>query len=214
MIRNASKLLGAPSLVVVPAPFPTARSKMYISSKRQIMFKLLVLASVGDFTKINIPNKDAGGELDPHGADGNGNPIGGLVYGDSFGKGLQYHEWTSFISSDEFCFRACTGANAARNCQHIYDIMGCYWNMPANYDAGVFENCKGDNDLPMVCMGHRHGIKESSRHHLLIPLLLLRRVRLFRQFPSRHCKNEDSNMSVVHRNRHIYEFVFTTFRTT
>ena len=25
-------------------------------------------------------------ELDPHGADGNGNPIGGLVYGNSFGS--------------------------------------------------------------------------------------------------------------------------------
>lgn len=27
--------------------------------------------------------------------------------------------------------------------------MGCYWNMPANYDAGVFESCQGDDDLPM-----------------------------------------------------------------
>lgn len=49
----------------------------------------------------------SGGELDPHGADGNGNPIGGLVFGNSFGNELQYHEWTSFISDGEFCFRAC-----------------------------------------------------------------------------------------------------------
>jgi len=27
---------------------------------------------IGDLTKINIPSGDAGGELDPHGADGNG----------------------------------------------------------------------------------------------------------------------------------------------
>lgn len=32
----------------------------------------------GDFTKINLDprNNDGGGELDPHGADGNGNPVG------------------------------------------------------------------------------------------------------------------------------------------
>lgn len=30
----------------------------------------------GDLTKINVFPKDQGGELDPHGADGNGNPIG------------------------------------------------------------------------------------------------------------------------------------------
>jgi hypothetical protein len=28
----------------------------------------------GDFTKINVPKGDEGGELDPHGSDGNGNP--------------------------------------------------------------------------------------------------------------------------------------------
>jgi hypothetical protein len=27
--------------------------------------------------------------------------------------------------------------------------MGCYWNMPANYDAGKFESCKANNDEPM-----------------------------------------------------------------
>ncbi|KIY64068.1 carbohydrate-binding module family 13 protein [Cylindrobasidium torrendii FP15055 ss-10] len=111
------------------------------------------ITGVGDFTKINIPSGDAGGELDPHGADGNGNPIGGLVYGDSFGEGLQYHEWTSFISDSEFCFRACVGANAAEWCQHIYDVMGCYWNMPANYDSGVFENCDSDDGEPMGVYG-------------------------------------------------------------
>lgn len=32
-------------------------------------------------------------------------------------------------------------------------VMGCYWNMPANYDAGVFESCEGENDLPMGVYG-------------------------------------------------------------
>jgi hypothetical protein len=111
------------------------------------------ITGVGDFTKMNIPRGDAGGELDPHGADGNGNPIGGLVYGNTFGNNLQYHEWTEFISDNEFCIRACVGPRAAELCQHIYDVMGCFWNMPANYDAGVFESCDGDPDLPMGVYG-------------------------------------------------------------
>ncbi|PFH48480.1 carbohydrate-binding module family 13 protein [Amanita thiersii Skay4041] len=111
------------------------------------------VTGVGDFTKMNIPAGDAGGELDNRGADGRGNPIGGLLFGNTFSPALQYHEWTSFISEKEFCFRACIGPNAARLCNHIYDVMGCYWNMPANYDEGVYENCDGDNDEPMGVYG-------------------------------------------------------------
>ena len=91
--------------------------------------------------------------MDPHGEDGNGNPIGGLVYGNTFGANQQYHEWTNFISSGEFCFRACVGADATRQCQHIYDLMGCYWNMPANYDSGVFEECDANVGEPMGVYG-------------------------------------------------------------
>jgi len=111
------------------------------------------VTGVGDFTKINIRKGDEGGELDNRGADGNGNPVGGLVYGNTFGSGIQYHEWTSFISDSEFCFRACIGPKATVNCNHIYDLMGCSWNMPANYDAGTFENCEGDSDQPMGVYG-------------------------------------------------------------
>ncbi|KAG6839517.1 hypothetical protein C0991_001915 [Blastosporella zonata] len=111
------------------------------------------VTGVGDFTLLNIQKGDSGGELDNRGADGNGNPAGGLVYGNTFGHGTQYHEWTSFISDGEFCFRACVGADATVNCNHIYDLQGCYWNIPANYDAGVFETCDADNDLPMGVYG-------------------------------------------------------------
>jgi len=45
-------------------------------------------------TSLNIPKGDEGGELDPHGADGNGNPIGGLVFSSAFGTLEQIHEWT------------------------------------------------------------------------------------------------------------------------
>jgi len=112
------------------------------------------VTGVGNFTQINVQNGDAGGELDPHGADGNGNPIGGLVFGNTFGANLQYHEWTNFISDSLFCMRACIGPNARQNCQHIYDEMGCDWNIPANYDPGVFESCPGDDDLPMGVYGN------------------------------------------------------------
>ncbi|KAF8872561.1 hypothetical protein CPB85DRAFT_1444959 [Mucidula mucida] len=113
------------------------------------------VTGVGDLTKLNIPAGDAGGELDPHGADGNGNPIGGLVFSTAFGQLEQVHEWTNFMSASEFCFRACdpAGSNAPGFCQHIYDEMGCAWNMPARYDAGTFESCEGDSGDPMGVYG-------------------------------------------------------------
>jgi hypothetical protein len=134
------------------------------------------VTGVGNFTKINVKSGDEGGELDPHGADGNGNPVGGLVYGTTFsgnGELQQYHEWTSFMSDSEFCFRACTGGPQARElCQHIYDVMGCFWNMPANYDSGTFESCKADDDLPMGVYGTstwHQGTKPTPSAHPVAP---------------------------------------------
>ncbi|TBU28064.1 hypothetical protein BD311DRAFT_739549 [Dichomitus squalens] len=111
------------------------------------------VTGVGDFTKINIPQGDEGGELDPHGADGNGNPIGGLVFSNAFGSVTQMHEWTNFMAYNEFCIRACKGPNAAALCQHIYDVMGCDWNMPGDYSAGSFDSCHGDSGEPMGVYG-------------------------------------------------------------
>jgi hypothetical protein len=52
-----------------------------------------------DQTKINIADGDFGGELDPHGADLRGNPLGGLVYStawggsnDSFTQVIEWHK--------------------------------------------------------------------------------------------------------------------------
>lgn len=118
------------------------------------------VTGVGDFTKINVPKGDSGGELDDRGANGKHmlffrefltdgiqarviqvskppplchrrclliNVVGGLLYGNSFGPSMQYHEWTSFISDTQFCFRACVGPKSLELCEHIYDEMGCYW---------------------------------------------------------------------------------------
>jgi len=112
------------------------------------------LTGIGDLTQINIPAGDAGGELDPHGADGNGNPIGSLVFTTAFtGQPEQAHEWTDFVSATQFCFRVChDSAQAPALCNHIYDTMGCAWNMPGDYTAG-FTSCRGDDDLPMGVYG-------------------------------------------------------------
>ncbi|KAI8974882.1 hypothetical protein BD414DRAFT_424059 [Trametes punicea] len=113
------------------------------------------ITGVGDLTKINIPAGDEGGELDPHGADGNGNPIGGLVFSNAFtGQYQQLHEWTNFVSDTQFCFRGCKdGPNAPALCQHIYDVMGCMWNMPGDYSAGSFDRCLADTGEPMGVYG-------------------------------------------------------------
>ncbi|KAI5478213.1 hypothetical protein MNV49_005380 [Pseudohyphozyma bogoriensis] len=98
------------------------------------------VTGTGDFSSM-IDGSDGGGELDPHGADGNGNPVGGIV----FSNGEQIAEWTSFISETEYCFRVCHAADDAWLwCQHVYDLQGCEWNEPGNYDSG-FETCEGDS---------------------------------------------------------------------
>jgi hypothetical protein len=49
----------------------------------------------------------------------------------------------NFMSNSEFCFRGCKdGTNAPALCQHVYDVMGCGWNMPGNYNPG-FDECDG-----------------------------------------------------------------------
>lgn len=114
------------------------------------------ITGTGDLTKINVPAGDGGGELDPHGADGNGNPIGGLVFTTALSKDgktyQQVHEWMQFVAYNEFCMRACKGksATAQANCQHVYDTMGCDWVMPGNYQPG-FDSCDADvSDPPGV----------------------------------------------------------------
>lgn len=114
------------------------------------------VTGTGDLTKINIQGGDEGGELDPHGATGSGNPVGGLVFTNSRGNWERLSEWSSFVSYDQFCFRACFGESEQSRayCQHIYDEMGCEWNEPANYDGGVWEECDGEpGEWPGVYSG-------------------------------------------------------------
>ncbi|KAK4704909.1 hypothetical protein P7C70_g1294, partial [Phenoliferia sp. Uapishka_3] len=75
----------------------------------------LQITGTGDFTKMDISKGDEGGELDPHGADGKGNPVGGTVIAKINGKATTITEWTEFISG----------------------------NLPGNYQKGKYSNCKG-----------------------------------------------------------------------
>lgn len=110
-----------------------------------------------DQTFINLTPDDYGGELDPHGADFRGNPLGGLLYSTAWSNGNnnyeQVIEWHNFMGGSAFCFKACdpAGAHAADYCQHIFDRIGCAYNAPNNAKNGTFESCQGDNqDFPGV----------------------------------------------------------------
>lgn len=113
-----------------------------------------------DQTKLNLQASDYGGEEDPHGADQRGNPLGALLYSTAFPNSgsasnnyTQVIEWSYFVGSGSFCFKACdpSGPNAAQLCEHVYDRVGCAYNAPADYASinGTFTDCKGDNQLPV-----------------------------------------------------------------
>ncbi|KAF7974260.1 hypothetical protein HWV62_13042 [Athelia sp. TMB] len=109
---------------------------------------------------INLTPDDYGGELDPHGADLRGNPMGGLMYSNGFpsnngnnGTYQQVIEWHNFMGGGAFCMKVCdpAGPNAANFCQHIYDRIGCAYNAPNAAQNNVFETCEGENqDFPGV----------------------------------------------------------------
>ncbi|KAG6853868.1 hypothetical protein C0991_000475 [Blastosporella zonata] len=110
-----------------------------------------------DQTQVHIAAGDWGGELDPHGADLRGNPMGGLMYSNAWSGSAdaytQVIEWHNFMGGNAFCLKACdpAGPNAAKFCQHIYDRIGCAYNAPNNAQNGTFESCLGDNqDFPGI----------------------------------------------------------------
>ncbi|KAJ6525067.1 hypothetical protein DFH09DRAFT_175797 [Mycena vulgaris] len=112
------------------------------------------IMGTGDFTKLNILAGDEGGELDPHGATGAGNPVGGNITTNIVdGEDEPIAEWMLYISATEFCLRACTNANstysAAFMCWHELDVMGCEFVMPGTYNPpGTFETCEADVAYP------------------------------------------------------------------
>lgn len=103
-------------------------------------------------------------ELDDFGDDGQGNPLGALVYTNAFGmkatdfdsafKGNQLQNtnneqlnvfWVDFIGNGIFCIKLCnpSNPNADLLCNHIYDEVGCTYNAVADYDTinGTYTVC-------------------------------------------------------------------------
>jgi len=123
-----------------------------------------------DQTQVSLAATDQGGELDPHGADEQGNPLGGIVFSNGFGttantfdSALHAHqngsstytqviEWIDFIGGGIFCLKMCNpaGPNAAKLCDHIYDRVGCTYNALADYNNinGTFQVCDSDDMTP------------------------------------------------------------------
>lgn len=112
--------------------------------------------------------------MDPHGADEQGNPLGGIVFTNGFGMTsssfqdlaksgnftnnqtyVQVIEWIDFIGSGQFCLKMCNpnDADAAELCQHIYDEVGCSYNALADYGHinGTFEGKSHDYTM-ILCI--------------------------------------------------------------
>lgn len=135
--RNGARVI--PDGTVTAAHF--VKTPLYV----QIM-------ALGDFTKINFKPGDTGGELDPHGATEQGNPIGGNVTSNISGKDVFYEEWMNYVGHNIMCFRVCTAgsdqAPPTTECQHTLDEVGCMWVMPGDYTPDVFDTCEADPAYP------------------------------------------------------------------
>jgi len=100
---------------------------------------------------IGLASDDTGGELDPHGADLLGNPIGGLVYSSGLPSAkdnttlLQATSWNNFVGSGVFCVKICDPTVTSPNyCENRFDLLGCTYNMPAAYTDNEFTSCEGE----------------------------------------------------------------------
>jgi hypothetical protein len=71
-------------------------------------------------TSLNFNADDFGGQLDPHGADMQGNPLGALVYSTGLPSGdnktyTQAVEWIAITGSGFFCIKLCDSNQGADN---------------------------------------------------------------------------------------------------
>lgn len=119
---------------------------------------------------VDLDPTDEGGELDPHGADEQGNPLGGIVFSNGYGQNAagfksalssnaaestsytQVVEWIDFIGGGIFCLKMCnpSDSNGPGLCAHVYDEVGCNYNAIADYPAinGTYTVCDSDDMAP------------------------------------------------------------------
>ncbi|ETS59926.1 hypothetical protein PaG_05899 [Moesziomyces aphidis] len=94
---------------------------------------------------MNLGTNDCGGEYDSEGAEGIGNPVGVTMKNGSYFT--QFMGACDIPGSPVFCMRMCPSYGY---CKNIYDLMGCLWNQPGDYDQPqAFTNCDGNADLPI-----------------------------------------------------------------
>jgi len=118
----------------------------------------ILVAGTVNQVLLNMVDGDYGGELDSGGQDGEGNPMGGLIYSNAFPSNngnnatfQQVQHWSFFIGSNTFCGKVCdqTGSNPQGLCNNIYDRLGCDYNAPNTATEGVFEACQGADMTPV-----------------------------------------------------------------
>jgi hypothetical protein len=122
----------------------------------QFMRTSAYIQVTGQFNQVGIDlnPSDYGGELDPHGADLEGNPLGGLIFSSSLptsnGTITQVQNWSNFVGSNVFCIKACDNSVVSPDyCENIFDLIGCTYNMPSNaYTSTEFLDCEGDLQMP------------------------------------------------------------------
>ena len=110
-----------------------------------------------DNAALGLDPTDMGGELDPHGADLQGNPLGGVVYSldtnfspDGGKTPGQVHNWNFFVGNGFFCFKACFNSITSPDyCENRYDLVGCDYNMPNALQNSTFLDCEGDLQTPV-----------------------------------------------------------------
>ena len=94
---------------------------------------------------MNLGTNDCGGEYDSEGAEGIGNPAGVTMRNGSYFT--QFLGACDIPGSPVFCLRMCPSYEYCRN---TFDLMGCLWNQPGDYDQPqAFTNCDANADLPI-----------------------------------------------------------------
>uniref|UniRef100_V5EJI9 Uncharacterized protein n=2 Tax=Kalmanozyma brasiliensis (strain GHG001) TaxID=1365824 RepID=V5EJI9_KALBG len=94
---------------------------------------------------MNFGTNDCGGEYDSEGAEGIGNPAGVTMRNGSYFT--QFMGACDIPGSPVFCMRMCPDYPWCRN---TFDLMGCLWNQPGDYDQPeAFTNCEANADLPI-----------------------------------------------------------------
>ncbi|KAI0955556.1 hypothetical protein AcV7_006190 [Taiwanofungus camphoratus] len=136
-------------------PAGTLQGVTHITTPDYVMIVAFI-----DQSLVNLQANDSGGELDPHGADLLGNPIGAMVYSNLYPTGntnnnsyTQVIEWTEYIGSGLVCLKICdpskTSANNVGLCNNIYDEIGINYNCPNSAQNGSFVVCDGDSMTPV-----------------------------------------------------------------